>query len=169
MIELAQWPSARRICVCSLRFSLCDCISIPAVAVKMQQMRGMQAPVAQAYPTVGHGRQGYTSVPCPPSTSFAASPPLGSSPLWQAAFQAPKARRHTRKRTCDLASRRVVLYDACARAQRCRLLTGVCRLQRVQAGPAANVREKWWTKNIPDNMRTVTSVQDFVDFLVSRG
>ena len=41
-----------------------------------------------------------------------------------------------------------------------------CRLQTVRAGPGAPVTDKWWLKNNPPNMKSVASVQDFVDCMV---
>ncbi len=42
----------------------------------------------------------------------------------------------------------------------------LCRSFRVWAGPNTPVTEPWWTKNNPDNMRSVSSVEEYVQLLV---
>jgi hypothetical protein len=37
----------------------------------------------------------------------------------------------------------------------------------LRAGRDTNVKEMWWERNNPPNMKTITSVQQFVEELVS--
>ena len=47
-----------------------------------------------------------------------------------------------------------------------KVIMALCRRLQVSAGPRVAPKEEWWNKNCPDNMREISSVQQFVDELV---